>query len=263
MHQVIGKILDSTKKRIKNIETSKCSDIHNTKNRNIINAIHKAKKGFRVPVITEIKPSSPSSFYREISPQEAVSIAKEMEKAGAIAISVLTEPEFFHGSIDNLKYVRNETTLPILRKDFIIDDIQMNEVHPDLILLIASILGDRLDEFVTLAQSKGLEPLVEVHNKNELENALQTSAKVIGINNRNLNTLEIDLQITDSLAPLIKQHDLENGTNHIIVSESGIQNTDDVKRLIHSGVDALLIGTSIIKSENIYSKTKELVEKKK
>ncbi|MFP4655283.1 MAG: indole-3-glycerol-phosphate synthase [Methanohalobium sp.] len=261
MHQVIGKIIDSTEKRVKDIEnTSTYSDIHNTHKRDIGYAIYKAKKDSIVPVIAEIKPASPSTFYKDIPPQKAVSIAKEMEKAGAVAISVLTEPEYFHGSIDNLKFVRNEIELPVLRKDFIIDGIQMDEAHSDLILLIASILGDRLDEFVSLAQSKGLEPLVEVHNKNELENALRTRTNIIGVNNRNLDTLEINLQITSELAPLIKQYDSENGTNHIIVSESGIHTTDDVKRLIQYGADALLIGTSIIKSDDIYSKTKELVE---
>lgn len=260
MNQVIGKIIDSTKRRVKDIEyTSTYPNIHNTKNRNIINTIYEAKKDSRVPVIAEIKPASPSSFYRDISPQEAVSIAKDMEKAGAVAVSVLTEPEFFHGSIDNLTFVRNEITLPVLRKDFIIDSIQMDEAHSDLILLIASVLGNQLDEFVSLAQAKGFEPLVEVHNETELENALHTPANIIGINNRNLDTLEIDLQTTSELAPLIKQHDSENGTDHIIVSESGIHSTDDVKQLIHSGADALLIGTSIIKNGDIYSKTNELV----
>jgi indole-3-glycerol phosphate synthase len=261
VHHIIGNIIDSTKKRVDDLKKNNSySGIDKTDIRNIETIINEKKKNYQVPVIAEIKPASPSTFYRDISPPDAASIAKEMDKAGAAAISVLTEPDYFHGSINNLDYVRNESTLPVLRKDFIIDEIQMDEQQTDLILLIASVLGSQLENFVSTAQSKGIQPLVEVHDRNELEKALQTSAKIIGINNRNLNTFEIDLHTTYDLAPIIKQYDIENNTNHIIISESGIDSQEDVKQLINSGADALLIGSSIIKSDDIYSKTKELVE---
>lgn len=238
----------------------KLVDTKTLPSRDILSAIDIAKKNGIVPVIAEVKPASPTAVFRDISPQEAADIAEDMERGGAVAISVLTEPEFFHGSIENLESVRKSVTIPVLRKDFIIDERQMDEVKSDLILLIADALEERLEYFVTLAQSKGFEPLVEVHNEDELKIALKTPARIIGINNRNLNTLDVDLLTTERLSPLIKKFDLINGTEHIIISESGVHTRDDVKRLLLSGADAILIGTEIIKSSDIYSKTKELVD---
>ncbi|WP_292487293.1 indole-3-glycerol-phosphate synthase [Methanohalobium sp.] len=261
MHQTIEDIINSTKKRVEcSNKLTPDSNIDKNVTRNIESVINKTKKEHKVPIIAEIKPASPGTFNLNVSPREAAIIAKDMQQAGATAISVLTETEYFHSSKKNLESARNESVLPVLRKDFIINENQMDEVQTDLILLIASILGDELDRFVSLALSKGLQPLVEVHNKNELEKALQTSAKLIGINNRNLDTFEINLQTTYNLAPLIKQYDIENNTHHIIISESGIYSTDNIKQLIKAGADALLIGSSIIKSNNIYNKTKQLVE---
>jgi indole-3-glycerol phosphate synthase len=228
--------------------------------RDILSAIDVARKKGMVPVIAEVKPASPTAIFKDISPKIAADIAADMERGGAVAISVLTEPEFFHGSIGNLERVRKSVTIPVLRKDFIIDERQMDEVKSDLILLIAGVLEEQLGYFVTLAQEKGFEPLVEVHNEDELRIALKTTAKIIGINNRDLNTLDVDLLTTERLASLIKKFDLENGTEHIIISESGVHTRDDVKRVLLSGADAILIGTEIIKSNDVYSKTKELVD---
>jgi indole-3-glycerol phosphate synthase len=183
-------------------------------------------------------------------PQDASEIAIQMESAGAAAISVLTEPFFFKGSIQNLISVREAVKIPVLRKDFIINKNQIHEIDSDLILLIAGILGDELDDFVNEALSSGREPLVEVHNSEELENALLSRTNIIGINNRNLTTMKVDITTTENLAPLI--------SNRIIISESGIFSPLDAVRMIDAGADAILVGTSIMLG-NIYEKTYELV----
>ena len=261
MHHVIEDILKATRQRVVALDTTKkLVDDRTETRRDILSAIDIAKKKGRVPVIAEVKPASPTAIFRNISSKIAADIAINMERGGAVAISVLTEPEFFHGSIENLESVRKSITIPVLRKDFIIDERQMDEVKSDLILLIAGALEERLEYFVTLAQSKGFQPLVEVHNEDELKIALKTPAMIIGINNRDLNTLDVDLLTTERLAPLIKKFDLENETEHIIISESGVHTRDDVKRVLLSGADAILIGTEIIKSNDVYSKTKELVD---
>ncbi|MCL7411673.1 MAG: indole-3-glycerol-phosphate synthase [Methanosarcinaceae archaeon] len=263
MHRVIEDILKATKKRVATLDISNNdATFQNTmhQKRDFISAVKLAKQEGKIPIIAEVKPASPSATFREILPDDAAEIAKEMERGGAVAISVLTEPDFFNGSIDNLKSARNSISIPVLRKDFIIDEIQMDEAKSDLILLIAGALGDKLGSFVLLAQSKGFEPLVEIHNEDELNSALKTTAKVIGINNRDLGTLEVDLQTTVCLAPIIRDFDNKNGTKHIIISESGVHNKDDINRVICAGADAILIGTAIIKSSDVYTKTKEMVD---
>jgi indole-3-glycerol phosphate synthase len=261
-------IHEATKKRVTalDVPTSNVSNDSITsqnaesKKRDFISAVELAKQEGKIPIIAEVKPASPSATFREILPDDAAEIAKEMERGGAVAISVLTEPDFFNGSIGNLKSARKSVSIPVLRKDFIIDEKQMDEAKSDLILLIAGALGDKLELFVQLAKSKGFEPLVEVHNEDELNRALKTTARVIGINNRDLGTLEVDLQTTVRLAPIIRDFDKKNGTQHTIISESGVHDADDINRVISAGADAILIGTAIIKSSDVYTKTKEMTE---
>ncbi|MGP8321989.1 MAG: indole-3-glycerol-phosphate synthase [Methanosarcinaceae archaeon] len=268
MHRIIEDILNATGKRVAALEANAHDTVTaNNMSQNIISqkrdltsVVELAKQAGKVPIIAEVKPASPSATFLDIKPDDATIIAKEMERGGAVAISVLTEPDFFNGSIENLISARNSVSIPVLRKDFIIDEIQMDEAKSDLILLIAGALGEKLESFVLLAQSKGFEPLVEVHNENELNNALNTAAQIIGINNRDLGTLEVNLKITERLAPLIRAFDKKNGTRHLIISESGVHNINDIKRVISAGADAILIGTAIIKSSNIYIKTKEMVD---
>ncbi len=268
MHRVIEDILEATKKRIAaldvpafNVSTATTtSHVADSQKRDFISAVELAKQEGKIPIIAEVKPASPSATFREIRPDDASEIAKEMERGGAVAISVLTEPDFFNGSIGNLKSARKSVSIPVLRKDFIIDEKQMDEAKSDLILLIAGALGDKLELFVQLAKSKGFEPLVEVHNEDELNRALKTTARVIGINNRDLGTLEVDLQTTVRLAPIIRDFDKKNGTQHTIISESGVHDADDINRVISAGADAILIGTAIIKSSDVYTKTKEMVD---
>jgi indole-3-glycerol phosphate synthase len=228
--------------------------------RDFLSAVEDAKAEGRVPVIAEIKPASPGKAFREITPETAARLAWEMEEAGAVAISVLTEPGVFQGSLENLDAVRKSVCLPVLRKDFIIDRVQLDEIESDLILLIAGILIDELGDFVELASEKGFEPLVEVHDRAELALALDTTARVIGINNRNFETLKTDLNTTEELAPLIREHDLDHGTRHIIISESGMSGAEDVRRVIGAGADAVLIGSALMESDSVFEKTEEFVQ---
>jgi indole-3-glycerol phosphate synthase len=247
MHQIINDILDSTKKRLPPpVKTNKGK----IATRSFQQSIKTIRNINLIPVIAEVKPSSPTRFIRDVTPQDAAQIAKQMEAAGAAAISVLTEPNFFKGSINNLNSVRGAVGIPVLRKDFIIDKSQIFEAESDLILLIAGIPGSSLNDFVNEALTSGCEPLVEVHNEMELENALSTRANIIGINNRDLTTMKVDISTTEKLAPLI--------SGRIIVSESGISSPEDAVRMMDAGVDAILVGTSIMLG-NVYEKTYELV----
>lgn len=248
MHPLIDEILDSTRKRIPSIRKE---GKHCITSRNFLECINARKQQNLIPVIAEVKPASPTAFNRNVTPKDAAEIAGQMEAAGAAAISVLTEPQFFKGSIENLDYVRRSVRVPVLRKDFIINKAQIYEADSDLLLLIAGILGDKLHDFVEEAMSSGREPLVEVHNKKELENALSTATNIIGINNRDLTTLKVDISTTERLAPLI-------GSKKIIISESGIAAPEEAVRMIEAGADGILAGTYIMQG-NIYDRTYELV----
>ncbi len=249
MHRIIEAIVSSARQRqiVNRIEAR-------VERRDLIVQLKKAKESGRVPVIAEVKPASPLGVRRVISPAEASAIAREMECGGAIAISVLTEPEYFNGSLQNLEEVRASVSLPVLRKDFIVNEAQLFEVKADLILLIASLLGRELKRFAELAIKLGMEPLVEVHSEKDIEAALHADAQLIGINNRDFETLKIDLRRTEKLAPLIRRQNEEA----VIISESGIKNADDARRVINAGADGILVGSAIM-SGNIKAKTLELV----
>lgn len=245
MHKIINEILESTKKRIPSAKEKR-----KIASRNFLRVIKARKLQNLIPMIAEIKPSSPAKFIRSVTAEGAGEIAKQMEAAGAAAISVLTEPHFFKGSIDNLNSARGGVGIPVLRKDFIIDKAQIYEAESDLILLIAGILGNKLDGFVDEAISSGRETIVEVHNENELENALSTDTGIVGINNRDLTTMKVDISTTEKLAPLI--------SDRIVISESGISSPEEALRMIDAGADAVLVGTYIMQG-NIYDRTYELV----
>ncbi len=243
MHSIMEEILASARKRAKSLRNDKRMVVDQRKFKDIVET---KKRENRIPVISEIKPSSPSRFIRDVNPKDAFEIAGLMEAAGAAGISVLTEPQFFKGSIENLRSARNAVKIPILRKDFIIEKPQVFETECDLILLIAGVLGDKLDDFVSETISSGREPLVEVHNAEELDNSLLTDARIIGINNRDLTTMKVDISTTEKLAPLV--------SDRIVISESGISSPHDAVRMIEAGADAILVGTSIMQG-NVYEKT--------
>jgi indole-3-glycerol phosphate synthase len=171
------------------------------------------------------------------------------------AISVLTEEDFFQGRLEFLADVKTISLLPVLRKDFIVDEYQIVEARAnqaDAILLIAALLdAGQAGEYIHMAKEFGMAVLFEVHDQGELEMALEIDAPIIGINNRNLKTLQIDLNTTFTMKREIP-------ADRIVVSESGIRTRDDVIRLEEAGVDAMLIGTSLMESRDIGGKIDEL-----
>jgi indole-3-glycerol phosphate synthase len=199
----------------------------------------------KTAVIAEIKPASPSRGAIRSIPNPAA-IARELERGGCCAISVITEPTRFGGSTGTVPLVREAVSVPVLRKDFIVDRRQLTETKylgADAVLLIAAVLGDQLGEFVDLAFENGLEPLVEVHTLNEAEQALETPADLIGVNNRDLATLRIDLSTTRRIAPLVRE------AGRTVISESGIIWPCDIAGL-RPYADGFLIGSSIMSSRD-------------
>jgi len=245
---LIDDIVVETKKRVKDVTPRSFK----VQTRDIVSRMRAKWEEEKVPLVAEIKPASPShGRIKDISQEEAVRIAKILAD-DAVALSVLTEPKFFGGSIDLLTAVRNAVNIPVLRKDFIIDERQIQEVESDLILLIAGILGAELGYFVTKAQSHGIEPVVEIHSEEEADAALSTPARIIGVNNRDLNTLNVDMSVTERLVPYIKEVD----PGRFIISESGIRSAEDARRAIEAGVDGILVGTAIMRD---IDKAKEMV----
>ena len=216
-----------------------------------------------VRLIAEVKKASPSAGI--ICPDfDPVRIARDYEAAGASCLSVLTDEKFFQGSLDNLKRIRAAVALPLLRKDFIIDERQILEAiefGADAILLIVAILSDQqLKLFHSLAREAGLAALVEVHDEAELDRALAIEARLIGINNRDLNTFKVDLATTERLAAKLRSTARMSET--LLVSESGIHSRNDVERLARSGAGAILVGESLMRDGNVRTKIDELLGKK-
>lgn len=215
------------------------------------------KKADEIGLIAEIKKASPSAGILRQN-LDVEKMAEIYQKAGADAISVLTERKFFGGRENDLKKVKSKVSLPVLRKDFIIDEFQIYEskiVGADCILLIVAILSkNKLQKFLRLAQNIGLQALVEVHQAKELETALDSEPGIIGINNRNLKNLKVDLKTTEKLVRRIPQGITK-------VAESGIGSHNEVKELKGLGINALLVGEAIIKNQNPASKIRELLGK--
>jgi indole-3-glycerol phosphate synthase len=209
-------------------------------------------------LLTEIKFSSPSlGKIRTLT--DPVSIARQMISGGSKALSILTQPHLFHGSPEYFIKVRQEVDVPLLMKDIMIDKIQIDaakKIGADYMLLIQSLFDQgylkEIEEFIDYAHKKGIQVLVEVHTKQEFENALKTQADLIGINNRNLDTLEIDLKTTENILERFEK-------TRSILSESGIETPEDIQYLKKCGADAFLIGSSIMKSNNIEEQVRNLV----
>jgi indole-3-glycerol phosphate synthase len=198
-------------------------------------------------IIAEVKRRSPSrGIIREDF--DPAAIARTYEESGAAAVSVLTDETFFGGSNEDLTTVKSAVSLPVLRKEFIIDPWQIYEtraIGADAILLIAAVLGEReLHEYHTLAASLGLASLVEVHDRAEMERALRTGAEIVGINNRDLKTFQTDIGQSLALAPLIP-------ADRIGVSESGIHSRREIEILLQAGIRAFLIGEALIAARDI------------
>jgi indole-3-glycerol phosphate synthase len=226
--------------------------------RDFIAALKSPRIG-NIGLIAEVKKASPSKgiICKDFDP---VRIAKEYEAAGASCLSVLTDEQFFQGSLDYLRQIRAAVKIPLLRKDFIIDERQILEAiewGADAILLIVAILTDeQLAKFHGLAIEAGLAVLVEVHDEAELERALSRiagSPSLIGVNNRDLKTFNVDLATTERLSSLITHH------SSLLVAESGIETRADVERLKKCGAGAVLVGESLVKQGNIAAKVRELL----
>ena len=212
-------------------------------------------RGGRINLIAEIKKKSPSRkkpFFRKL---DIRSLASIYEKSGAGAISVLTDKKFFGGRVSHINEVRKTVNLPVLRKDFIIDEYQVYESRyfgADAILLIARILTNgQIKSFMHLAKRIGMDPVVEVHDDYDLEKALVSDAKIIGINNRDLDTFTIDMETTLRLIPRIPE-------GITTISESGIKSRDDISRLEEIGVNAVLIGSSFLEAGDIAARVREI-----
>lgn len=234
--------------------------------RDFVDALRKPRSG-PVALIAEVKKASPSAGM--IRPDfDPVRIAREYEAAGASCLSVLTDRKFFQGSLDYLKQIRAAVKLPLLRKDFIIDERQVLEAiewGADAILLIVAILSDaQLNRFHALATGAGLAALVEVHDEAELDRALNAGAELIGVNNRSLKTFKVDLATTERLASRLRSspRTTQHATAHtplLLVAESGIHTHADVARLAQCGAQAILVGESLMKHSDIAAKTRELL----
>jgi len=257
-HNFLDKLVEAAYKSINEGYYNNIKKSANLENRNLKKQIVNCAKN---PIIAEVKFASPSEgeIRRDF---RYAKIVRDMVDGGAIGLSVLTEPTFFGGSINRIIKIRQLTELPILMKDIIISKIQIDaasKIGVDTILLIQHLFDNnqcesKLDEMIYYAHTKDIMILLEAHNKNEFQKAIMTDADMIGINNRNLETLLIDLSTTVSI---LKEH---NTNNKIIITESGITSSKDIIMLRNAGADAFLVGTSIMKSDDVRSKVKELVD---
>lgn len=215
-----------------------------------------ALRGDKVKLIAEVKKASPSKGL--LCPDfQPVELAKTYERNGATAISVLTESNYFQGTLDYLEAIRREVNIPLLRKDFIFDEYQVYEsaaYGADAVLLIVAMLEEkRLHELLALCKELGLSALVEVHNEDELFKALLVRAEIIGINNRDLATFNTNIETTMRLRTLIPG-------GLIVVSESGIHNTSDMKLMKDFNINAVLIGEALVTAKDIPARIKELLQ---
>ena len=284
MENILDKIVEEKKREVAKLPVRliaagdlRDAMLEHGERRDFIAALRKPRHG-DIALIAEVKKASPSAgiICKDFDP---VKIAKEYEAAGASCLSILTDEKFFQGSLDYLRQIRAAVKIPLLRKDFIIDERQILEAiewGADAILLIVAILTDgQLQKFHSLATEAGLSVLVEVHDEEELERALSRiagSPQLIGVNNRNLKTFKVDLATTERLAAMLLRRTgvapvsnliNENGDGRdarpTLVAESGIHARTDVERLQKCGAGAILVGESLVKHDDIRSKVRELL----
>ena len=255
MHQKLKEIIEQKHREVSILKKEGIPAVENE-----IPPLRDFRKAISVPgrinLISEIKFASPSAgtIRDECDPVE---IGLVYERAGASAISFLTDKNFFNGEIKNLPIVKNAVSLPVLRKDFIIDELQVREAliyGADAVLLIVRILSEsQLRDLIVLCSELGLSALTEIHDKNDLDTAVECGADIIGINNRDLDTFHVDINITDKLAGYVPEP-------CILVSESGISTGEDIKHLKGKGINTVLVGSALMSSGDPESKVRELVE---
>ncbi|RXK48519.1 indole-3-glycerol phosphate synthase [Halorientalis pallida] len=209
--------------------------------RSLPDAFAAAEADDRVPVIAEVKPTSPTTDGERTD--DPVELAEAMVAGGAAALSVLTEPDHFGGSPESLRRIREAVDVPVLRKDFVVREAQLDTVAADVILLIVRFLQeddtDDLGDLLAAARDRGFQVLVEVHDGDELQQALDAGADIVGVNNRDLAELVVDLDTFERVAPDVPE-------DVTLLAESGIETTDDVARMRAAGADGLLIGSAIM-----------------
>ena len=203
----------------------------------------------RVPLIAEVKPTSPTTD--GVREEDPVALARSMVAGGAAAVSVLTEPTRFGGSQEALAAVREAVDVPVVRKDFVLREAHLDAVAADAVLLIARFVDD-LPGLVAAARERGMQPLVEVHDRRELGASIEAGAELIGINNRDLARLEVDLGTFERVAPAAPDE-------VTLIAESGVTGPADVRRLRDDGADAVLVGSAIMAEADVEAATRELV----
>lgn len=234
---ILEEIVNSKKREIKNLKQKKHSLQHTLAENELT-------------LIAEIKKASPSKGVIAENFDPCTRLHQYLE-GGADAVSVLTDSEYFQGSNDIFREIRMQTELPLLRKEFIIDFLQVYEsclLGADVILLIAAILDkNQITDMINLARQLGMEAIVEVHTRQELEKVMSTPAEIIGINNRNLHDFSVSLTTTKALIQLLKDKNLRS--QYYIISESGIKDNEDISYLTALGVDGVLVGESLMKAD--------------
>jgi len=226
-----------------------------TPKRDIVKCITSAQREGRVPVIAEIKHTA---FGKRLTEKPLVETAFEMIRGGAAALSVLTDEHFFGGSIDDIQAVRNVVDVPVLRKDFIRRPEQLKQVRSDAALLIVRLierLSGNINDYVETALSLDIEPLVEVGSISDVAVISDLDLNFIAINNRDLQTLNVDLMTTELLAPILRRL----FSKATLISASGINVLHDIERVLSAGCDGVLVGTSIMQSSDIEEKVKQFV----
>ncbi|MBW1800362.1 MAG: indole-3-glycerol phosphate synthase TrpC [Deltaproteobacteria bacterium] len=257
MHSILEEILDVKRREIEAQKRRGLPDISSVGGHNGIRDFKAAiSSRERVGLVAEIKFSSPSAGrIRPIS--DPAEIARMYEEMGAAAISILTDKTFFNGDIRYLSQVKAAVSLPVLRKDFIIDPFQIEESYiynADAVLLIARLLStERLSLLLSACRDCGISALTEIHDRNDFDKAIQCGADVIGINNRNLDTFEVNLDTTRELAVSIPE-------DVVLISESGFRGREDIEAMKDMGIHSVLVGSAIMESADPASKTRELVE---
>ncbi|PLS01563.1 indole-3-glycerol phosphate synthase TrpC [Neobacillus cucumis] len=246
METILDRIIEQKKKEVLLLQESKEIILESEfPKRSLIEKLQTAKE---LSIIAEYKRASPSKglINNGVEPEVQAFI---YENSGASAISVLTDSTFFKGSFADLKKVRQAVNLPILCKDFIISPLQIDVASAHganiILLIVAALEESQLHELFQYAKGKGLEVLVEVHNQNELEIALKTGAKLIGVNNRDLKTFTVSLEVTEQLAEIAKK------SGAFLISESGIHTEQDAQRVRNAGANGILVGEALMVSQDI------------
>lgn len=242
---ILVKIVETKEKEVAELEAVREQVLADAKavTRKPLDFKNALKSSGGLSIISEVKKASPSAgvICKNFKPVE---IAKSYENGGATAISVLTDIDYFQGHPDYLKEIRKNVNIPLLRKDFIIDELQVYEaltLGADTFLLIVAILTpEKLKELINLGLELGMTPLVEIHDEEELQIALAAGAEIIGVNNRDLRNFTVDMGLTAKLSPLVPE-------NCILIGESGIKTVDDAKGLKESGCTGILIGETLVR----------------